>query len=82
VRTAADAPVAAMAIQVNGVLQAGTHQVPVASSGQTLEINVELPEQDAEIQIFANNKYGISAPATLHLKWAGKVADKQDITKQ
>lgn len=78
VRTAADAPVTAMRVRVNGLLQSDTRALKlVKSNDDTQEIEVSVPEQDAEIQLFAENKYSTSTPAILRLKWAGKVTAKQ-----
>lgn len=77
VRTAADAPVTAMRVRVNGLLQSDTRALKlVKSNDETQEIEVTLPEQDAEIQLFAENKYSTSTPAILRLKWAGKSTAK------
>lgn len=78
VRTAADAPVTAMRVRVNALLQTDSRNLQVAAAGDIREITVNLPEQDAEIQLFAENKYSVSTPAILRLKWAGKVTGHQD----
>lgn len=71
VRTAADAPVTAMRVRVNGLLQSDSRGLKV--TGRELrEIKVTIPEQDVEIQLFAENKNSVSTPAIVHLKWAGK----------
>lgn len=78
VRTAVDAPVTAMRVRVNGLLQSDTRALRLVKSDEdTQEIEVTLPEQDAEIQLFAENKYSTSKPAILRLKWAGKVTANQ-----
>ncbi|MDD5059282.1 MAG: SUMF1/EgtB/PvdO family nonheme iron enzyme [Sideroxydans sp.] len=78
VRTAADAPVTAMRVRVNGLLQSDTRALKLVSSvSDTQEIEVKLPEQDAEVQLFAENKYSVSTPAILRLKWAGKVSGQR-----
>jgi uncharacterized caspase-like protein len=35
-----------------------------------------IPEKDTEISVIAENKYAASEPATVKLKWAGKVKDE------
>lgn len=77
VRTAADAPVTAMRIRVNGLLQSNSRALKLTSTADTHEVEVNVPEQDAEIQLFAENKYSVSTPATLRLKWAGKATSSQ-----
>lgn len=59
-------------------MQTDSRNLQVAAAGDTHEITVSLPEQDAEIQLFAENKYSVSTPAILRLKWAGKVTGHQD----
>lgn len=72
VRSPADAPITAVRVRVNGLLQGDSRNLQVAAADDTREISVTLPEQDAEVQLFAENKNGISSPATLNLTWAGK----------
>lgn len=63
-RSAADAPVTAWRVRVNGQLQ------PEARvSGQN--ITVKLPPTDSEIQIFAENRHGVSTPALVRVKRDG-----------
>jgi WD40 repeat protein len=38
---------------------------------------VTLPEKDTEISIIAENKYAASEPATVRLKWSGKVKEEE-----
>ncbi|OGP95947.1 MAG: hypothetical protein A2157_07240 [Deltaproteobacteria bacterium RBG_16_47_11] len=38
-----------------------------------------IPEKDTEISIIAKNKYGASEPATVTLKWRGKVKEEEFI---
>jgi WD40 repeat protein len=51
VRTAADAPVTAMRVRVNGLLQSNARALKlIANKGDTQEIEVTIPEPDAGIQ--------------------------------
>lgn len=79
VRTAADAPVTAMRVRVNGLLQSETRALKlVKSNDDTQEIEVNIPAQNVEIQLFAENKFSTSTPAILRLQVAGgKAAAKQ-----
>lgn len=80
VRTAADAPVTAMRVRVNGLLQSDTRALKrvADNSDDVREIEVNIPAQDAEIQLFAENKFSTSTPAILRLQVAGgKAASKQ-----
>ena len=36
-----------------------------------------IPEKDTEISVIAENKYGASEPATVRLKWSGKVKEEE-----
>jgi WD40 repeat protein len=42
---------------------------------------ITIPEKDAEISIIAENKYAASEPATVSLKWSGKVKEEEFIIK-
>lgn len=74
-RTTADAPVTAWRVRVNGQLQPETRGLgrQDAASGSTAEreITVNLPPQDSEVQVFAENRHSTSSPATVRVTWAG-----------
>jgi WD40 repeat protein len=42
---------------------------------------VTIPEKDTEISIIAENKYAASEPATVRLKWSGKVKEEEFTVK-
>jgi hypothetical protein len=42
---------------------------------------IPMPEKDSEITIIAENKYASSEPATVRLKWAGKVKEEEFVVK-
>ena len=42
---------------------------------------VPIPEKDAEISIIAENRHGASEPATVSLKWSGKVKEEEFTVK-
>ena len=44
-------------------------------------LNVTIPEKDAEVSIIAENKYAVSEPATVSLKWSGKVKEEEFMIK-
>jgi uncharacterized caspase-like protein/WD40 repeat protein len=74
-RTAADAPVSAWRVRVNGQavpLERGLARMQ--SAGEEREVVVPLPAQDAEVQVFAENGHGISSPATVRVTWTGRSA--------
>jgi WD40 repeat protein len=68
VRASGDAPVTGVRARVNG--QAVTPRAG-ATAGETREVLIAMPPQDSEILLFAENKHGVSAPATLQVKWKG-----------
>jgi len=75
IRTPADAPATNLRVRVNGLLQTtNSHNSQVKSEANTQEITVNLPQNDAEIQMIAQNKNGFSSPVTLRVTWAGKKA--------
>jgi hypothetical protein len=74
-RSPADAPVTGVRARVNGLsvtLQA--RAITVVSNGNDREVTVPIREQDSEIQVFAENKNGVSTPATVHVIWAGRAS--------
>jgi WD40 repeat protein len=73
-RTAADAPVTAVRARVNGQAQSGERVLrPVRAEGEQ-SIQVTIPPQNSEIQVFAENRFGVSVPVTVRVTWKGKVA--------
>ena len=71
-RTAGDAPVTGIKVRVNGQAVSVAEVRGAKSLGGGLqELSVAIPPQDSEVQVFAENKNGVSTPATLRLKWAG-----------
>lgn len=73
VRTLADAPVTGYRVRVNGLPQSSARALKLseAAANDLREIEVNIPEQDSEITLFAVNKNGVSSPATLRLTWDG-----------
>jgi WD40 repeat protein len=72
VRVAEDAPAVAIRARVNGqpiVLSDGRNLV--LKTADTREVSIPIPEADSEIMLFAENRHGISTPATLRVKWQG-----------
>lgn len=84
-RSPDDAPVTGLRVRVNGLavtLPDARNLTVTATGGSaagTREITLPIPPQDSEIQLFAENKNGVSTPATLRVTWAGKkVAVEED----
>ncbi len=82
VRAPNDAPVTDVRSRVNGqaVALGGKRAISVAASGSDLELTVPIPDGDSEVQLFAENKNGVSTPATLHLTRAA-VASPEAVYK-
>jgi WD40 repeat protein len=72
-RTPGDAPVTALRARVNGqaVSLPDSRTLGVAAVGNTREVAIPIPADDSEIQLFAENRHGVSTPALLRLTWAG-----------
>ena len=73
--TAEDAPITAWRVRVNGQLQPEARGLgrQDAAGGSTAEreITVNLPPQDSEVRVFAENRHSSSTPATVRVTWAG-----------
>ena len=70
-RSPANAPVLAVWARVNGQMLEATRGLKPAGSGEQF-MNVTLPASDSLVQLFAENRNGISTPAAINLSWAGK----------
>jgi len=75
-RSPADAPVTGLRARVNGqaVSLPDARGLAVLPKGSEPEVTVPIREEDSEIQLFAENKNGVSTPATVRLNWAGKAS--------
>jgi hypothetical protein len=69
VKSDKDAPVTAVRTRVNGIGQASPGAR--AAAAEVRELTLEVPPEDSEILLFAENKHGVSAPASVRLTWAG-----------
>ena len=83
-RTPADAPVTALRVRINGLAvslpDAGNQIGKTQGPGAPREITLPIPPQDSEIQLFAENKNGVSTPAVLRVAWGGaKPVPKDDM---
>jgi len=86
-RSAPDAPVTGWRVRVNGTLagDSGSLAASVAPSPTSAataaftgrpdepDIVLTLPPADAEVELFAQNRFGISEPATVRVKWTGPI---------
>lgn len=73
IRSPNDAPVLSVRVRVNGLLQPETRLAgsPDTSGAFGREITVKVPADDSEIQVFAENRNGVSTPAVVPVKWSG-----------
>ncbi len=72
-RTPPDAPVTGLRARVNGLLVSlpdsrGLTRVGGSDAG---DVVIPVHEQNSEIQLFAENKNGVSTPASLRVVWSG-----------
>ena len=73
IRTPIDAPVLSVRVRVNGLLQpeARIPKGSAASITSDREMTIRVPTEDSEIQVFAENRNGVSTPAIVPVKWSG-----------
>ena len=71
-RSPTDAPVTGLRVRVNGqaVTLPDARALTVLPGGNVREVTIPIRNEDSEIQLFAENKNGVSTPATLHVIWA------------
>lgn len=78
-RSTADAPVTAWRVRVNGQMVgdvAGLRAQDGSGADGVRNATVPVPPQDSEVELFAENKHGTSAPARVRVSWKGAVAAK------
>jgi WD40 repeat protein len=82
VRTPSGEPVTGTKAFVDGRPASSQRGVQIKPKGDaTQEIRVAVPAQDSEISIIAENRYSASEPATIRIKWAGKVQKGEFVIK-
>ncbi|MBI5331380.1 MAG: caspase family protein [Betaproteobacteria bacterium] len=76
VRTPDNAPTTGVRVRVNGqaLPEARSLAVVAEDDADVREINVPIPAQDSEIQLFAENRNGVSTPGVVRVHWAGAKA--------
>ncbi|MES3022137.1 MAG: caspase family protein [Pseudomonadota bacterium] len=72
-RSAQDAPVKGWRVRVDGQAVPDVRGLARQDGGER-ELTVPIPAHDSEIQIFAENRHGVSVPATLRVAWTGAAA--------
>ena len=81
IRTPSGEPVTSVKALVDGRPVPGQRGVQITPKGETLEMEVTIPERDCEISIIAENKYSASEPATVRLKWKGEIKGAEFVIK-
>ena len=79
VRVPGDAPAQSLRVRVNGRvidLAQGGQLAPGKNDRSEREhvLRIPIPQQDAEVMVFAENRHGFSTPAVLRLRWSGAKA--------
>jgi hypothetical protein len=72
-RNVGDAPLQSMRVRINAgsVQDVQSAALQRGSGGEELSLNIELPEQDSTVELFAQNRNGVSTPATFRFYWQG-----------
>lgn len=73
-RSAANAPVTGVRVRVNGEAQPTARNLAVQAAADVYEVMLTVPPQDSQVQVFAENRHGTSAPGTVRVKWTGTAA--------
>jgi hypothetical protein len=82
VRSPSGEPVTQTRAFVDGRPMGREHEIKPAQKDQNIRTTkVPIPEKDAEISIIAENRHGASEPATVSLKWSGKVKEDEFVVK-
>jgi len=82
IRNLSEEPVTKVKVLVDGrPLGRGLAIKPAQKNQDIRTAKVTIPEKDTEISIIAENKYAASEPATVKLKWSGKVKEDEFIVK-
>ncbi|HSS20367.1 MAG TPA: caspase family protein [Pyrinomonadaceae bacterium] len=73
VRTPSGEPVTNVRALVDGRPVSGNRQLTREDNfpSETRELRIPVPAHDSEVSIIAENRFAVSVPATIHLKWRG-----------
>lgn len=77
IRTPEDAPVIRVSGRVVAQNQSTRGLIPMAAEGETQELELDLPAEDAEIHLVGENRWGASVPATIKVRWQGSAPKAQ-----
>ncbi|MCG3159861.1 MAG: hypothetical protein JMDDDDMK_00886 [Acidobacteria bacterium] len=78
VRTAADAPAREMRALIDGRPVASERLLTLVAERT---MTVTIPPRDLELSLIAENQFAPSVPATIRLKWRGRVVTEDELTK-
>jgi WD40 repeat protein len=82
IRNPSAEPVTRVRVLVDGrPVERGLEIKPAQKDQNIRTTKVTIPEKDAEIAIIAENRYAVSEPVTVRLKWSGKVKEDEFIIK-
>ncbi len=72
-RNVGDAPLQTLRVRVNGgnAMDVQSAALQRGGSGDELSLNLALPEQDSTVELFAQNRNGVSTPAIFKFYWQG-----------
>ena len=73
VRSSDDAPLRDIRVRVNGasVPDGVPPEATRAGAAEERSITVKVPERDSTVEVFAENRHGVSTPATFRFFWQG-----------
>ncbi len=73
VRSPSGEPVTSIRVLVDGRPVSAQRGIAVKAKGELAEdVQLTIPEKDAEVSIIAENRYAASVPSTIRLRWQGK----------
>ena len=75
VRSFNNEPVTDVWVRVNGQMGEIAKMRAPSGQGDERELVFPLPAADAQVQVFARNKHGVSEPAKVLVKWTGAAVD-------
>lgn len=76
-RSNADAPVTDVRVRVNGQAVSTARALSRTDPQGRRVLTVPIPSENSTVQVFAENKHGVSTPATVRVTWAGQTAQAQ-----
>lgn len=76
-RSSADAPVTDVRVRVDGQAVSLARSLGRTDAQGRRVLTVPIPSQDSTVQVFAENKHGVSTPATVRVTWTGQTAQAQ-----